>query len=187
MPLTIRTRTRCASPLFREISMSNFSAAQKPITVANFLKYVDQGRYFKIDPTTHHRASSFVHRIRSQTSSSKAAVISARSARRSDTSPCRPGWRHFPRSRTSPGFQTNAAQSRWRNWPAIQTARRAEWFINLADNGGPPNNLDIDKTAAYTVFGKVLGTGMTIVDKIATDPASQRRRAFRQSSACSIT
>ena len=37
--------------------------AQKPITVANFLKYVDQGRYFKIDPTTHHRASSFVHRM----------------------------------------------------------------------------------------------------------------------------
>ena len=35
---------------------------QKPITVANFLNYVDQGRYFKIDPTNGQLASSFVHR-----------------------------------------------------------------------------------------------------------------------------
>lgn len=34
-------------------------SALKPITVTNFLKYVDQNRYFKTDPTTHHRASSF--------------------------------------------------------------------------------------------------------------------------------
>src|ERR687892_2308006 len=36
---------------------------QKPITVANFLKYVDQGRYFIQDPTTHQTASSFIHRL----------------------------------------------------------------------------------------------------------------------------
>src|SRR6266403_4750441 len=35
---------------------------QKPITVANFLNYLDQGRYFKIDPTTGQLASTFVHR-----------------------------------------------------------------------------------------------------------------------------
>src|SRR5687767_1518968 len=35
---------------------------QKPITVANFLRYVDEGRYFKIDPTNGQLASSFVHR-----------------------------------------------------------------------------------------------------------------------------
>jgi hypothetical protein len=35
---------------------------QKPITVANFLNYVGQGRYFKIDPTNGQLASSFVHR-----------------------------------------------------------------------------------------------------------------------------
>ncbi|MCA1659321.1 MAG: peptidylprolyl isomerase [Verrucomicrobiaceae bacterium] len=35
---------------------------QKPITVANFLNYVDQGRYFKIDPSNGQLASSFVHR-----------------------------------------------------------------------------------------------------------------------------
>ena len=35
---------------------------QKPITVANFLNYVNQGRYFKIDPTNGQLASSFIHR-----------------------------------------------------------------------------------------------------------------------------
>src|SRR4051812_24866229 len=35
---------------------------QKPVTVANFLKYVDEGRYFKIDPTNGQLASSFIHR-----------------------------------------------------------------------------------------------------------------------------
>src|ERR1044071_2131293 len=34
----------------------------KPITVANFLNYVNSGRYFMIDPTTHGLASSFIHR-----------------------------------------------------------------------------------------------------------------------------
>ena len=33
---------------------------QKPITVTNFLKYVDQGRYFLLDPTTNQIASSFI-------------------------------------------------------------------------------------------------------------------------------
>ena len=44
----------------------------------------------------------------------------------------------------------------------------SEWFVNLRDNGGPPNNLDTTN-GGFTVFGKVLGTGMTTVDKIATD------------------
>src|SRR3954463_14153934 len=35
---------------------------QKPITVSNFLKYVDQGRYFLFDSTTNQTASSFIHR-----------------------------------------------------------------------------------------------------------------------------
>ena len=49
-----------------EIVIGNIDIAlygqQKPITVANFLKYVDQGRYFVFDPTAHQTASSFVHR-----------------------------------------------------------------------------------------------------------------------------
>src|ERR1044072_193360 len=36
---------------------------QTPITVANFLRYVDEGRYFKIDPNTSQLAPSFIHRV----------------------------------------------------------------------------------------------------------------------------
>jgi hypothetical protein len=34
----------------------------KPVTVGNFLNYVNFGRYFATDPTTHMLASSFIHR-----------------------------------------------------------------------------------------------------------------------------
>ena len=52
-----------------------------------------------------------------------------------------------------------------------------QWFINLADNGGPPNNLDIrntlpngDQVGPYSVFGKVVNNTMTAVDAIAAVP-----------------
>jgi cyclophilin family peptidyl-prolyl cis-trans isomerase len=41
-----------------------------------------------------------------------------------------------------------------------------QWFINLADNGGSPTNLDTT-TGGYTVFARVIGTGMTVADAIA--------------------
>ena len=47
-------------------SMSIFTIAldgqRKPVTVGNFLNYVDSGRYFATDPTTHMLASTFIHR-----------------------------------------------------------------------------------------------------------------------------
>jgi len=52
----------------------------------------------------------------------------------------------------------------------------SQWFINLADNGGPPNNLDIRNHTMqgdfgpYTVFGKVVNNTMNVVDAIAALP-----------------
>jgi hypothetical protein len=52
----------------------------------------------------------------------------------------------------------------------------SQWFINLANNGGPPNNLDIRNVTPngsfgpYTVFGRVVNNGMTVVDAIAAVP-----------------
>ncbi|MFT7221510.1 MAG: peptidyl-prolyl cis-trans isomerase A (cyclophilin A), partial [Candidatus Azotimanducaceae bacterium] len=39
----------------------------------------------------------------------------------------------------------------------------SEWFVNLGDNSG---NLD-DQNGGFTVFGRVLDDGMTVVDQIA--------------------
>ncbi|MHB8727783.1 MAG: peptidylprolyl isomerase [Sulfuricaulis sp.] len=48
-----------------------------------------------------------------------------------------------------------------------------QWFINLADNGGPPNDLD-SQNGGYTVFGNVIDTlldpGMSVVNAIAAVP-----------------
>ena len=141
--------------------------AQKPITVANFLRYVDQGRYFKIDPTTHHRASSFVHRmipnfvvqgggyIGTVGTSDPTIAIPTRLAT-------------FPPIQNEPGISNKRGTIAMAKLDGDPNSATSEWFVNLRDNGGPPNNLDTTN-GGFTVFGKVLGTGMTTVDKIATD------------------
>jgi peptidyl-prolyl cis-trans isomerase A (cyclophilin A) len=43
----------------------------------------------------------------------------------------------------------------------------SQWFINLADNGG---NLD-SQNGGFTVFARVLGDGMAVVDAIAANPS----------------
>ena len=141
--------------------------AQKPITVANFLKYLDQGRYFKIDPTTHHRASSFFHRI-----FPNFVVQGGGYIERSNTSdptiamPTRLAT--FPPIQNEPGISNKRGTIAMAKLDGDPNSATSQWFINLRDNGGPPSNLDTTN-GGFTVFGKVLGTGMTIVDKIATD------------------
>ena len=45
----------------------------------------------------------------------------------------------------------------------------SQWFINLIDNSGPPNNLDT-VNGGFTVFGTVSAAGMTTADAIAALP-----------------
>ena len=146
---------------------------QKPITVANFLKYVDQGRYFLFDPTANQTASVFVHR------SVSGFVIQAG------------GYIGTVNPSPTPGSANNSIQPTQvlafgpiQNEPGISNKRgtiamaklsgdpnsaTSEWFINLADNGGSPNNLDT-QNGGFTVFGKVVNNGMSVVDSIAAVP-----------------
>lgn len=141
--------------------------AQKPITVANFLNYVDQGRYFKIDPTTGQLASSFIHR------SEPGFVIQGGgflgTVDSSNTSIQPTAVLTFPAIQNEPGISNRRgtiAMAKLGNDPNSATS---QWFINLADNGGPPNNLDT-VNGGFTVFGRVVGNGMTVVDAIAALP-----------------
>ncbi len=141
---------------------------QKPITVANFLNYVNQGRYFKIDPTNGQLASNFVHR------SVPGFVVQGGgylgTVNPGDPANAQPTQvLHFSPIQNEPGISNTRgtiAMAKIANQPNSATS---EWFINLANNGGPPNNLDTEN-GGFTVFGRVVNNGMTVVDAIAAVP-----------------
>ncbi len=137
---------------------------QKPITVTNFLNYVDQGRYFKIDPTTHHRASSFIHRsVPDSVIQGGGYIGTVDASKPTIITPTQVAALAAPKS--EPGI----SNLRGTIAMAMPPSGASEWFINLRDNGGPPRNLDT-LNGGFTVFGKVIGNGMTTVDNIATVP-----------------
>lgn len=41
----------------------------------------------------------------------------------------------------------------------------SQWFVNLADNSGPPGDLDT-QNGGFTVFGRVIFDGMNVIDAI---------------------
>lgn len=141
---------------------------QKPITVANFLNYVNQGRYFKIDPTNGQLASSFVHRsipgFVIQGGGYLGTVNPANPANAQATQVL-----HFPAIQNEPGISNTRGTIAMARIGGQPNSATSEWFINLANNGGPPSNLDtVD--FGYTVFGKVVNNGMAVVDAIAAVP-----------------
>lgn len=149
-----------------EVDLALFGQ-QKPITVTNFLSYVDQGRYFLIDPTNGQLASSFIHR-------SVPGFVIQGGGYIGTVNPANPGSLlvtqvlHSPPIQNEPGISNRRgtiAMAKLQNQPSSATS---EWFINLADNGGPPNNLDTEN-GGYTVFGRVV-QGMSVVDAIAAVP-----------------
>jgi peptidyl-prolyl cis-trans isomerase A (cyclophilin A) len=149
---------------------------QKPITVANFLNYVDQGRYFKIDPSNGQLASSFIHRkipnFVIQGGGFLGTVTSSTNNALTPTSVLT-----FPPIQNEAGISNRRGTIAMAQSGSDQNSATSQWFINLADNGGPPANLDIRYTppngspaGPYTVFGRVAGSGMTVVDAIAAVP-----------------
>lgn len=149
---------------------------QKPITVANFLNYVNQGRYFKIDPTNGQLASSFVHR------SVPGFVIQGGgylgTVNPGDPANAQPTQvLHFPAIQNEPGISNTRGTIAMARIGGQPNSATSEWFINLANNGGPPNNLDT-LDGGFTVFGKVVNNGMTVVDAIAAVPRFNRGVPF---------
>ena len=141
---------------------------QKPITVANFLNYLDQERYFKIDPTNGHLASTFVHR-------SIPGFIIQGGGYIGTVDPAHPAnllvtqVLPFPAIQNEPGISNRRGTIAMAKLAGQPDSARSEWFINLADNGGPPNNLDTEN-GGYAVFGRVVNNGMTAADAIAALP-----------------
>jgi cyclophilin family peptidyl-prolyl cis-trans isomerase len=157
---------------------------QKPITVANFMKYVDQGRYFATDPTTQQVASSFVHRsipgFVIQGGGFTGTVNSA------NTTIQPTAVLTFPPIQNEPGLSNKRGTIAMAQFGSDANSATSQWFINLADNGGPPNNFDIRNNTSngafgpYTVFGKVVNNGMTVVDAIAALPRFNGGSSFTE-------
>lgn len=159
---------------------------QKPITVTNFLKYIDQNLYFKLDPTTNQIASSFIHR------SIPGFVIQGGGF----IGTVDPNLNTNPNKDNVQPTQV-LSQGLIQNEPGISNKRgtiamaqsgsdpnsaTSQWFINLADNGAAPNNLDFrfNNAGPYTVFGKVVNNTMTAVDAIAALPRFNAGAPFDQ-------
>jgi peptidyl-prolyl cis-trans isomerase A (cyclophilin A) len=121
-----------------------------PITVANFLNYVNSGRF---NSTVIHRSvSNFIVQGGSfsfdASSGNLVSVV------------------------TDAAIQNEFSVSNTRGTVAMAklggdpNSATSGWFVNLADNSG---NLDA-QNGGFTAFGRVIGDGMTVVDSIAAQP-----------------
>gem|GEM_PF-489709 len=132
-----------------------------PVTVANFLSYIDDGmgkrRY---DGTfIHRRQTSFVIQGGGFKYDPTLGAFGIASAPHIPVDP--PIINEFDPSRSN--IRGRIAMAKVGGNPDSATS---EWFINLADNSA---NLDT-QNGGFTAFGQVLGDGMTIVDLIAGLP-----------------
>ena len=135
--------------------------AQAPLTVTNFLNYVNRGDYSKT--VIHRSVPGFVIQ-----GGGYADVNVFGMDLFFDFPNDPPVLNEFDPSRSN--VRGTIAMAKL---PGDPNSATSEWFINLADNGGSPNNLD-SANGGYTVFGRVLDSGMDIVDAIANLPIQPR-------------
>jgi peptidyl-prolyl cis-trans isomerase A (cyclophilin A) len=135
-------------------SLGNFSIELfddvTPVTVANFLNYVNSGRF---NGTLIHRSvSNFIIQGGSfsfDASSRKIVSVATDAAIQNEFN--------------VPNTRGTVAMAKLGGDPNSATSG---WFVNLTDNR---ENLD-SQNGGFTVFGRVIGDGMTVVDSIAAQP-----------------
>jgi cyclophilin family peptidyl-prolyl cis-trans isomerase len=121
-------------------------ANDAPLTVANFLRYVNRGAY----------NNSFIHRsVPGFVIQGGGYTFAGTSATEIQKDP--PVANEF----RVPNTRGTLAMAKVDNNPNSATS---EWFVNLADNRA---NLD-SQNGGFTVFARVIGSGMSVVDAIAS-------------------
>lgn len=144
-----------------QTSLGNFDVqlydAAAPLTVANFLKYVRAGAYNQ--SFIHRSVPGFIIQGGGYTWVDKIRVVPKGA----------PVQNEFSRTRSN--LRGTIAMAKVAGDPDSATS---EWFFNLADNS---MNLD-NQNGGFTVFGKVLFSGMKVVDAIAALPVANAGGAF---------
>lgn len=126
-----------------------------PLTVANFLGYVDRGDY--ANTIIHRSVPGFVV----QGGGFRAPTVPSNQAGGAPTAiATRPAVANEPGNTNVRG---TIAMAKVGSDPNSATN---QWFFNLGDNSA---NLDV-QNGGFTAFGRVLGTGMTAVDAMAAVP-----------------
>lgn len=122
---------------------------QTPLTVANFLAYLDAGRY----------QNNFFHRsVPGFIIQNGGFFFSGESTY--DYVPT------YAPVLNEPGISNTRGTLAMAKLGGDPNSATSQWFINLADNSA---NLDA-QNGGFTVFGRVLGSGMTVADSIASVP-----------------
>lgn len=138
---------------------------QTPITVANFLRYLNEGRYFFYDTVAQQQASLFFHR-------SAANFVIQSGGFYGTVNPGAPTAVQATQVPTFAAIKNEPFLSNRRGTIAMAKlggnadSATSQWFINLGDNSA---NLD-SQNGGFTVFGRVAGNGMSVADAIGALP-----------------
>ncbi len=128
-----------------------------PLTVANFLHYANGAAAYSYNGT-------FIHR------SVPGFVVQGGGYTYNATSNTAPHISTYAPVQNEFGISNQRGTIAMAKLGGDPNSATSEWFFNLADNSGaPPNGLDY-QNGGFTVFGRVVGSGMSVVDSIAALP-----------------
>ena len=143
---------------------------QTPITVDNFLHYIDSGAYTPNDPNFPVEAPIFFHRAVPGFFIQSGGYISAQDPINFPVILPGPVVAFSPiPNEARPDLHNVRGTISMAKLPDDPDSATSQWFINLTDNSGPPNNLDT-VNGGFTVFGTVSTAGMTTADAIGALP-----------------
>ncbi len=140
---------------------------QTPITVDNFLRYIDSGAYFPNDPVTGQPAPLFFHRSIPGfviQSGGYAATLFPQDP--SVVLPTLVATFSAIQNEARPDLHNVRGTIAMAKLPDDADSATSQWFINLADNSG---NLD-SQDGGFTVFGQIGTVAMSVADAIAALP-----------------